>query len=69
MERRNFTELDKFVYYLFCIISLGGAYVNKVIAKKALSEMLANEAGSVPPGIVVTPEASPDHSDSDRQQF
>lgn len=34
------TAFDNFVYYVYCFLTLGGVFVAKVIAKKAISEMV-----------------------------
>lgn len=43
MKIKNFTTMDNAIYYLMVIFSLGGAYFSKVITKKAIAEMLAEE--------------------------
>lgn len=31
---------ENFVYYLFCILTLGGLWIHKIVCKKAISEMI-----------------------------
>jgi hypothetical protein len=38
--RDNFTALDTVLYYLAVIFTVGGAFISKIIVKKALQEML-----------------------------
>jgi hypothetical protein len=37
--KKQLSGFESFVYYLFMFLTLGGLYVNKVVVKKALSEM------------------------------
>lgn len=38
--KKNISGFESFVYYLFCFLTLGGLWVNKIVVKKALSEMV-----------------------------
>ncbi len=37
--KKQLTGFESFVYYLFCILTLGGVWVYKIVMKKAISEM------------------------------